>query len=51
VLGAIAVGFAAGDARVAPVRAAGAGSPCPWCHLAVLCRRDELLRAGTLGDD
>jgi ATP-dependent helicase/nuclease subunit B len=51
VLGALAAGFAAGDARVAPVRTAGAGSPCPRCHLAVLCRRDELLRAGSLGDD
>lgn len=51
VLDALASGFAAGDARVAPVRVSGARSPCPWCHLAVLCRRDELLRAGALGDD
>ena len=51
VLGALAAEFAAGDARVAPVRASGAGSPGPRCHLAVLCRRDELLRTGALGDD
>ena len=51
VLDALAAGFASGDARVAPVRVAGAGSPCPRCHLAVLCRRDELLRAGALADD
>lgn len=51
VLGALAGGFAAGDARVAPVRASGAGSPCSRCHLAVLCRRDELLRAGALRDE
>lgn len=51
VLDALAAGFAAGDARVAPVRASGTGSPCQWCHLAVLCRRDELLRTGALADD
>jgi ATP-dependent helicase/nuclease subunit B len=51
VLDGLAEGFAAGDARVAPVRVSGGRSPCPWCHLAVLCRRDELLRAGALGDD
>jgi RecB family exonuclease len=51
VLDALAAGFAAGDARVAPVRVSGAGSPCQRCHLPVLCRRDELLRAGALVDD
>jgi ATP-dependent helicase/nuclease subunit B len=51
VLEALAGEFAAGDARVAPVRLSGGGAPCPRCHLAVLCRRDELLRAGVLGDD
>jgi ATP-dependent helicase/nuclease subunit B len=51
VLEALAGDFAAGDARVAPVRLSGTRAPCPRCHLAVLCRRDELLRAGVLGDD
>ena len=51
VLEALAGEFAAGDARVAPVRLTGARAPCPRCHLAVLCRRDELLRAGALGDE
>lgn len=51
VLAALARGFGAGDARVAPRQALGAGSTCARCHLATLCRRDELLRAGVLGHD
>lgn len=51
VLEALAMSFAAGDARIAPLRITGTGSPCARCHLATLCRRDELLRAGAIGDD
>jgi ATP-dependent helicase/nuclease subunit B len=42
--------FAAGDARVAPRQPHGQAGTCARCHLATLCRRDELLRAGTLPD-
>jgi ATP-dependent helicase/nuclease subunit B len=51
VLEALAAAFAAGDARVDPVQPKGESGTCAWCHLATLCRRDELLRAGALGDD
>jgi ATP-dependent helicase/nuclease subunit B len=47
----LATAFAAGDARVDPLRVSGARSPCGYCHLQVLCRRDELVRAGALADD
>jgi ATP-dependent helicase/nuclease subunit B len=47
----LARAFATGDARVDPVRLSGTGSTCARCHLATLCRRDELLRTGALGDD
>ena len=51
VLQALAEAFAAGDARVDPLRPLTAGGSCTWCHLATLCRRDELLRAGAIGND
>jgi ATP-dependent helicase/nuclease subunit B len=51
VLDALAHAYATGDARVDPVRLSGADGTCARCHLATLCRRDELLRAGALGDD
>jgi ATP-dependent helicase/nuclease subunit B len=51
ILGALASSFADGDARIDPLRVTGAGSPCPRCHAQVLCRRDELLRAGVLVDE
>jgi ATP-dependent helicase/nuclease subunit B len=47
----LASACAAGDARVDPLRLHGSGSTCAYCHLAILCRRDELLRSGALGDD
>jgi len=47
----LAQGFAEGDARVAPVDPRPQGGTCEWCHLATLCRRDELLRIGALGSD
>jgi ATP-dependent helicase/nuclease subunit B len=50
VLESLAGAFAAGDMSVDPVRLSGADSTCTRCHLATLCRRDELLRAGALGD-
>lgn len=50
VLESLAGAFAAGDVRVDPVRPTGADGTCARCHLATLCRRDELLRAGALGD-
>jgi len=51
VLQALAGAFAAGDARVDPLRPLQAGGSCTWCHLATLCRRDELLRRGAIGHD
>lgn len=51
VLEALAQAFAAGVARVDPLQPKGESGTCAWCHLATLCRRDELLRAGALGDD
>jgi ATP-dependent helicase/nuclease subunit B len=51
ILGGLASSFADGDARIDPLQAKGANSPCPRCHAQVLCRRDELLRAGVLADD
>jgi probable DNA repair protein len=50
VLEALAEGFGRGDARVDPTDSRPGGT-CKWCHLATLCRRDELLRTGALGDD
>ncbi|NGX16515.1 PD-(D/E)XK nuclease family protein [Wenzhouxiangella sp. XN24] len=46
----LASGFAEGDARVDPLDPRPQGT-CEWCHLATLCRRDELLRIGALGGD
>ena len=51
VVEALASAFAAGDARVDPLQALGENGTCARCHLATLCRRDELLRAGVLGHD
>jgi ATP-dependent helicase/nuclease subunit B len=51
VLEALGRAFATGDARVDPVRGAGMNGACSRCHLATLCRRDELLRAGALSGD
>ena len=51
VLEALAGAFAAGDARVDPLHLAGPDGTCARCHLATLCRRDELLQAGMLADD
>lgn len=51
VLEALAHAFAAGHARVDPLEPRGEGGTCAWCHLATLCRRDQLLREGALGDD
>ena len=51
VLDGLANAFAAGEARVDPLQPRGESGTCAWCHLATLCRRDELLRAGALGDD
>jgi ATP-dependent helicase/nuclease subunit B len=51
VLESLANAYATGDARVDPVRLSGADGTCARCHLATLCRRDELLRAGALGHD
>jgi ATP-dependent helicase/nuclease subunit B len=50
-LEALAEAVAHGDARIDPVAVNGSRSPCPRCHLQVLCRRDELVRAGVLVDD
>jgi len=51
VLEALAHAYAAGDARVNPARLHGSEGTCARCHLATLCRRDELLRTGALDDD
>jgi ATP-dependent helicase/nuclease subunit B len=51
VLEALGRAFAAGNASVDPVRGAGMNGACSRCHLATLCRRDELLRAGALSGD
>jgi ATP-dependent helicase/nuclease subunit B len=51
VLEALASAFAGGDARVDPLQPHGANGTCQWCHLATLCRRDELWRNGALGRD
>jgi ATP-dependent helicase/nuclease subunit B len=50
-LEALAAAVAQGDARIDPVAVNGSRSPCPRCHLQVLCRRDELVRDGVLADD
>jgi ATP-dependent helicase/nuclease subunit B len=50
-LEALAEAIARGDARIDPVAVSGSDSPCPRCHLPVLCRRDELVRAGVLARD
>ena len=51
VLQALAGAFAAGDARVDPLHPLQASGSCSWCHLATLCRRDELLRSGAIGHE
>lgn len=51
VLESLALGFSRGDARVDPLKPRGQSGTCEWCHLATLCRRDELLRNGALGND
>jgi len=47
----LAESFSAGHAAVDPLRPRIAGGSCTYCHLGALCRRDELLRAGVIGDD
>jgi ATP-dependent helicase/nuclease subunit B len=51
VLETLASAFARGDARVDPLQPRGSTGTCQWCHLATLCRRDELWRAGALAHD
>jgi probable DNA repair protein len=51
VLETLASAFARGDAHVDPLQPRGSTGTCQWCHLATLCRRDELWRAGALGHD
>ncbi|HKK03488.1 MAG TPA: PD-(D/E)XK nuclease family protein [Gammaproteobacteria bacterium] len=47
----LAQSFSAGHAAVDPLRPRVTGGSCTYCHLGTLCRRDELLRAGVIGDD
>lgn len=51
VLAGLAGDFAAGRAPVDPVRPTRQDGSCTHCPLPVLCRRDELLRAGAIGDE
>lgn len=51
VLETLAGAFARGDARVDPLQPRSSTGTCQWCHLATLCRRDELWRTGALGHD
>lgn len=51
VLAQLAAGFGAGDAAVDPLWPTRRNGSCAYCRLATLCRRDELLRAGAIGDD
>ena len=48
VLETLAGAFARGDARVDPLQPHSSNGTCQWCHLATLCRRDELWRNGML---
>jgi ATP-dependent helicase/nuclease subunit B len=50
VLEGMARAHAAGDASVDPARGPGMNGACAYCHLATLCRRDELMRSGVIGD-
>lgn len=43
----LAQGFRAGDARVDPKKS----TTCQYCHLAGLCRKNEILDAGFLADE
>ncbi|NGP54662.1 PD-(D/E)XK nuclease family protein [Thioalkalivibrio sp. XN8] len=51
VLAGLAQDFAAGRAPVDPLRPQQRDGSCAHCPLPVLCRRDELLRAGAIGDE
>jgi hypothetical protein len=51
VLGRLAQDFAAGRAAVAPLRPTQRNGSCAYCRLPTLCRRDELLRLGAIGDE
>lgn len=51
VLAGLAADFAAGRAPVDPLWPTRQDGSCAHCPLPVLCRRDELLRAGAIGDD
>ena len=51
VLARLAHDFGAGQAAVDPLRPTRRNGSCAYCRLATLCRRDELLRAGAIGDD
>ena len=51
VLAGLARDFAAGEAAVDPVGPTRRDGSCTYCGLQVLCRRDELLRAGVIGDE
>lgn len=47
----LAQDFGAGRAAVDPLQPTRRSGSCAYCRLATLCRRDELLRAGAIGDD
>jgi probable DNA repair protein len=47
----LALDFGAGEAAVDPLWPTRRNGSCAYCRLATLCRRDELLRAGAIGDD
>ena len=51
VLARLANDFGAGQAAVDPLWPTRRDGSCAYCRLATLCRRDELLRAGAIGDD
>ncbi|NHA14469.1 PD-(D/E)XK nuclease family protein [Thioalkalivibrio sp. XN279] len=51
VLAHLANDFGAGHAAVDPLWPTRRNGSCAYCRLATLCRRDELLRAGAIGDD
>jgi probable DNA repair protein len=51
VLTRLAQDFGAGEAAVDPLQPTRRNGSCAYCRLAMLCRRDELLRAGAIGDD
>jgi probable DNA repair protein len=50
-LGGLARDFGAGEAAVDPLWPTRRNGSCSYCGLQVLCRRDELLRAGAIGDE